>query len=143
MSKPMKEILKDVEAQRKLHIEVFGRWLTEKGWSQYYNDNNWVKKDHTHHEIGVPVDIAVMFELGLKKGLRPLGHTIALIDVDSTIICERNETKKMKSAEEILASIDKMIAIMTAHLSKIEAKDDTGKIFLNTLIELSRWIKDE
>lgn len=78
--KTAEEILKDVEAQRKLHIEVFGRWLKEKGWSQFYNDNNWVKEDHTHNEIGVPADIAVMLELGLKKGLRLFGHTVGLLD---------------------------------------------------------------
>ena len=82
MNNSIKDILKDVDAQRKLHIEVFGKWLIEKGWSQFYNDNNWVKKDHTHPEIGVPADIAVMLELGLKQGLRAFGHTIALLDIE-------------------------------------------------------------
>ena len=76
----MKDYKEEFKAQSELHVEVFGPWLEKRGWSRFYNEQNWVKEGYTHHEFGVPADIAVMFELGLRKGLRAGGHTVGLME---------------------------------------------------------------
>jgi hypothetical protein len=60
------DIIQNLEDQEKSHLEIFGPWLESKGWGRFYNEQNWVKDGKTHHENGVPADVAVMLELGLK-----------------------------------------------------------------------------
>lgn len=55
------------ESMQKAHLEIFGPWLRQRGWGQWYNEMCWYKPGLNDTYSCVPPDVAVMLELGLKK----------------------------------------------------------------------------
>lgn len=65
--KKVKRDADELQHMQKAHVEIFGPWLKERGWAQWYSEHAWYKEPLNDTYSCVPADVAVMLELGLKK----------------------------------------------------------------------------